>query len=70
MVDCQDGQNSVEDEVKADIRVDGRVDDVKGEDGVDSVMKDDDEVEESVEGNCKSKKFEKKTAIQVIQLVF
>ena len=78
MIDCQDGQNSIEDEVKADRRVDGRVDDVKGEgdeatDGVDNVMKDDDKVkqhEENVEGNDKSKNFEKKTVIKVIQLVF
>ena len=78
MVDCQDGHNSIEDEVKADSRVDGRVDDVKGEgdeakDGVDNVMKDEDKVEqneENVEGNDKSKNCEKKPVNQVIQLVF
>ena len=75
MVDCRAGQDSIEDEVKADRRVDGRVDDVKGEgdeatDGVDNVMKDDDKVEQHEEGNEKSKNFEKKTVIQVIQIVF
>ena len=79
LVECQDGQNNVEDEVEANKK---KVDDVKGEgdevtDRVDYVMEDEEDKveqhEENVEGNFaeqQSKNFENKTAIRVIQLVF